>query len=74
VASETHGYREFVRVAAATGKAIAELNGADLAAARAEALGHIRAYSRRQRSWFRQLGASRIDHRAAVKIAMSRLQ
>ena len=59
VASQTHRYREFARVAASTGKAIAELDGADLAAARAEALGHIRAYSRQQRSWFRKLGASR---------------
>jgi len=74
VASETHGYREFVHVAASAGKAIAELNDADLAAARAEALGHIRAYSRRQRSWFRKLGASRVDHRSAVKFIMSRLQ
>jgi hypothetical protein len=47
VASQTHGYREFIRLAASTGKAIAELDGADLSAARAEALGHIRAYSRR---------------------------
>ena len=74
VASQTHGYREFIRLAASTGKAIAELDGADLAAARAEALGHIRAYSRRQRSWFRKLGASRVDHRSAVKTIVSRLQ
>jgi tRNA dimethylallyltransferase len=74
VASETHGYREFVRVAASTGKAIAELDGADLAAARAEALGHIWAYSRRQRSWFRKLGASRVNHRSGAKIIASRLQ
>ena len=74
VASETHGYREFVRVAASTGKAMAELDGADLAAARAEALGHIWAYSRRQRSWFRKLGASRVDHRSAVKVVVSRLK
>ena len=74
VASETHGYREFVRVAASTGKEIAELDGADLAAARAEALGHIWAYSRRQRSWFRKLGASRADHQSAVKTIVSRLQ
>jgi tRNA dimethylallyltransferase len=73
VAWETHGYREFVRVAASTGKAIGELDGADLAAARAEALGHIRAYSRRQRSWFRKLGALRVDHRSAVKVLMSRV-
>ena len=68
VASQTHGYREFVRAAVSTGKAIAELDGADLATARAEALGHIWAYSRRQRSWFRKLGASRVDHRSAVKV------
>ena len=74
VASQTHGYREFVRMAASTGKAIAELDSADLAAARAQALGHIWAFSRRQRSWFRKLGASRVDHRSAVKIIMSRLQ
>ena len=74
VALQTHGYREFVRVAASTGKAIAELDGAGLAAARTEALGHIWAYSRRQRSWFRKLGASRVDHRSAVKIIVSRLQ
>jgi tRNA dimethylallyltransferase len=74
VASQTHGYREFIRLAASSGKAIAELDGADLAAARAEALGHIRAYSRRQRSWFRKLGASRVDHRSAVKTIVSRLQ
>jgi tRNA dimethylallyltransferase len=67
VASQTHGYREFVRVAASTGKPIAELDGADLAVARAEALGHIRAYSRRQRSWFRKLGASRVSHRSAAE-------
>ena len=73
-ASQTHGYREFVRVAALTGRAIAELDGADLAAARAEALGHIWAYSRRQRSWFRKLGASRVDHRSAAKFIVSRLQ
>ena len=74
VVSETHGYREFIRLAASTGKAIAELDGADLAAARAEALGHIRAYSRRQRSWFSKLGASPVDHRSAVKTIVSRLQ
>jgi tRNA dimethylallyltransferase len=74
VALQTHGYREFVSVAAATGKAIAELDGADLAAARAEALGHIRAYARRQRSWFRKLDASLVDHRSAAKTIMSRLQ
>jgi tRNA dimethylallyltransferase len=74
VAWETHGYREFVRMAASTGKAIEELDGADLAAARAEALGHIWAYSRRQRSWFRKLGASRVDYRSAVKNVVSRLQ
>ena len=74
VASQTHGYREFIRLAASTGKAIAQLDGADLAAARAEALGHIRAYSRRQRSWFRKLGASPVDHRSAVKTIVSRLQ
>jgi tRNA dimethylallyltransferase len=73
MASQTHGYREFVRMAASTGRAIAELDGADLAAARAEALGHIWAYSRRQRSWFRKLGASRVDHRSAAKIIVSRL-
>ena len=71
---EAHGYRESVCVTASTGKAIAELDGADLAAARAEALGHIWAYSRRQRSWFRKLGASRVDHRSAVKTIVSRLQ
>jgi len=74
VASQTHGYREFVRMAASTGKAIAELDRTDLAAARAEALGHIWAYSTRQRSWFRKLGASRVDHRSAVKTMLSRLQ
>ena len=73
VASQTHGYREFVRVAASTGKAITQLDGADLAAARADALGHIRAYSRRQRSWFRKLGASRVAHRSAVQTILSRL-
>jgi tRNA dimethylallyltransferase len=74
VASQTHGYREFVSVAASTGKAITELDGADFTAARAQALGHIRAYSRRQRSWFRKLGASPVDHRSAVKTIVSRLQ
>jgi hypothetical protein len=39
--SQTHGYRGFVRVAASAGRAIAELHGVGLAAARAEALGHI---------------------------------
>jgi tRNA A37 N6-isopentenylltransferase MiaA len=32
------------------------------------------AYSRRQRSWFGKLGASRVDHRSAVKVIVSRLQ
>jgi tRNA dimethylallyltransferase len=73
VASQTHGYREFIRAAASTGKAIAALDGADLARARAETLGHIRAYSRRQRSWFRKLGASQVDHRSAVKVIVPRL-
>jgi tRNA dimethylallyltransferase len=73
VVSQTHGYREFVLMAAATGKAIAELDRADLGAARAEALAHIRAYSRRQRSWFRKLGAARADHRSAAKAIVSRL-
>jgi tRNA dimethylallyltransferase len=74
VVSQTHGYREFIRVAASTGKAIPELDGAELAAARAQALGHIRTYSRRQRSWFRKLGASRVDHQSAVRTIVSRLQ
>lgn len=74
VASQTHGYREFVRMAASAGKAIAELDSADLDAARAEALGHIWAYSRRQRSWIRKLGASRVDHRSAAKPIVSGLQ
>ena len=74
MASQTHGYREFIRQAALTGKALAELDGAGLAAARAEALGHIRAYSRRQRSWFRKLGASRVDRRSAVKTMVARLR
>jgi len=73
VASQTHGYREFIRAAASTGKAVAALDGADLASARAEALGHIRAYSRRQRSWFRKLGASQVDRRSAVKVIVPRL-
>jgi tRNA A37 N6-isopentenylltransferase MiaA len=50
-----------------------ELDRADLVAARAEALAHIRAYSRRQRSWFRKLGAARADHRPAAKAIVSRL-
>jgi tRNA dimethylallyltransferase len=73
VASQTHGYREFVCEAASTGKPVEALDGADLGAARAEALGHIWAYSRRQRSWFRKLGAARVDHRSAVKVIVSRL-
>ena len=74
MALETHGYREFVRVAASTGKAIADLDADGLAAARAEALSHIWAYSRRQRSWLRKLDASRVDHRSAAKTIVSRLQ
>jgi len=74
VALQTHGYREFVHLAASNGKAIAELDDADLAAARAEALGHIRAYSRRQRSWFRKLGALRVDRQSAAKTIVSHLQ
>ena len=74
MALETHGYREFVRVAASTGKAIADLDADGLAAARAETLSHIWAYSRRQRSWLRKLDASRVDHRSAAKTIVSRLQ
>jgi tRNA A37 N6-isopentenylltransferase MiaA len=43
-------------------------------AARTEALCLISAYSRRQRWWFRKLGASQVDHRSAVKIIVRRLQ
>jgi tRNA A37 N6-isopentenylltransferase MiaA len=81
VASQTHGYREFVRVAASTGKAIAELDGADLAAARAEALGRIWAYSRRQQSWFRKLwrvadrpSVSGENHRVASAVIAPELE
>ena len=74
VVSQTHGYREFVRVAASRGKAITDLNGTDLAVGRAEALDHIWAYSRRQRAWFRKLGASRVDHRSAVQTIVSGLR
>ena len=49
-----------------TGKAIAELDRASPAAARAEAPGHIGAYPRRQLPWFRKPGAARVDHRSAV--------
>jgi hypothetical protein len=41
VAAQTLGYREVICVAASTGKAIAELDDAGLAAARVEARGHI---------------------------------
>ena len=51
-----------------------ELDGADLAAARAEALSHIWAYSRRQRSWLRKLGASRVGYRSATEIIVSPLE
>ena len=74
MALDTHGYREFIRVAASTGRAIADLDGVGLTAARAEALSHIWAYSRRQRSWLRKLGATRVDHRSAAKTIVSRLQ
>ena len=48
--------------------------GLAVAAAAGQLAGHIRAYSRRQRSWFRELGASPVDHRSAVKTIMSRLK
>jgi hypothetical protein len=51
MASEMHGYLVFVRATASTGKAIAELDGADLTA-RAEALSHVWVYLRGQRLWF----------------------
>lgn len=63
---ETHGYREFVARAAQTGRQISKLTNGDIGAARADALEHIVAYARRQRSWFPKLSAVRVDHRSGV--------
>lgn len=56
VVLDTHGYREFVTAAAAAGVPIAELAAQDVDRARWEAIGHIVAFSRRQRSWTRKQG------------------
>lgn len=57
VVLETHGYREFIARAAQTGRGLSRLTTEDVRTARQEALRHIWAYSRRQRTWFPNLGA-----------------
>ena len=75
VVLKTHGYREFVRVAASTGKAIAKLDGAGLAAAaRAEALSHIRMYSDGSGRGSASSACRGVDHRSAAETMVSRLQ
>ncbi len=58
VVLQTHGYREFVYRAASTSRSIRKLGASDIESAKWEALGHIIAYSRRQRSWIRKAGYS----------------
>lgn len=51
----THGYREFFELADRRRKRVTALTRAEHRQVRAEILEHIRAYSRRQRSWFAKL-------------------
>lgn len=51
----THGYREFFDVSHAGGRPIDALTRAELSEVRARVLGHIRAYTRRQRAAFDKL-------------------
>ena len=55
----THGYREYFDLAAQRGKPVTSLTDADLAEVRDEVIEHIRAYTRRQRSWFGKLPKGR---------------
>lgn len=56
----THGYREFFDVALRDGKQVAALSEDELEDVREEILQHIRAYTRRQRSWFKKLRPQRM--------------
>jgi tRNA dimethylallyltransferase len=66
VVLQTHGYRELIDRAAATGRPIRKLGDDDLARVGDDVIAHITAYSRRQRSWFRKLGAVRVEPRTAL--------
>lgn len=69
----THGYREFVGRAAHVSRDISGLTHEDIQAARADALGHIVAYSRRQRAWFPKLAAIPVDHSSGVSQMLKRI-
>jgi tRNA dimethylallyltransferase len=51
----THGYREFFELAAKRRKPVAALTRQERGMVRDEILRHVRAYSRRQRTWFSKL-------------------
>jgi len=55
VVLETHGYREFVEAAVASGVAVQDLDGPALERAVDATVIHIQAYSRRQRGMFKKL-------------------
>jgi tRNA dimethylallyltransferase len=61
----THGYREFFEVAADRGKTVTTLTDADMAEVGERVVERIRAYTRRQRSWFRKLPEVRMVSSAA---------
>jgi tRNA dimethylallyltransferase len=56
----THGYREFWDVARERGKPLESLSADDLSSVRDLAVGHIQAYTRRQRGAFRKLAGLRM--------------
>jgi tRNA dimethylallyltransferase len=56
----THGYREFWEVARERGKSVRLLTEADRSTAKDRAVGHIQAYTRRQRGAFRKLPGLRM--------------
>jgi len=55
----THGYREWFDVAFERGVPVSRLSTSDRAEVRSRVVEHIRAYTRRQRTWFGKLGVER---------------
>lgn len=68
----THGYREFFEIADRRRKRVTSLAPEEISQARKETLEHIRAYSRRQRTWFAKLPEPHIVNSAAQAFELLR--